>query len=301
MLGQLQLLDRTVYITPDGVVFPLTAPEKWWVLTEEGFGMPPIEYVTQRGPFQHGETLKDFFLRPRIMQLTMRVNGCSRAEYWNLRTQMLAMFAPGRVGISPGMLRKYLANGTVREINVYVVDSPSFPGKVADAWDEWSITDTIRFEAFDPRFKDPNIHTFSYVSSGGSSGTFPITFPLTIASFSSSGGGIPINYVGNWLTYPTIILNGPLVGVLIRNLTTGEKIELTGSIASGRVVTIDLAFGRKTATLDDGTNVIGLITSDSDIGTFHLAPGPNNIQINATGTSAISSVVLTWYDRFIGI
>lgn len=299
--GRGRLLDRTVYVTPDGVSLLLSAPEKWWVLTEEGFGMPPIEYVTQRGPFQHGETLKDFFLRPRVVQLTMRVNGCSRSEYWDLRNQILGVMRPGRDGTSPGVLRKYLANGAVRELECYIVDGPSFPGKSANKWDEWSIMDTLRFQALDPVLRNPALKTFAYVSTGGASGTFPLTFPLTIAAFSSPGGGLPINYLGNWLSYPTIILNGPLVGPLVRNLTTGEKIEFSGSIASGRVVTIDLTFGHKTVTLDDGTNQIGFISSDSDLGSFHLTPGNNQIQVNATGTSAISSVVLQWYDRFIGI
>ncbi|MCI0551432.1 MAG: exo-alpha-sialidase, partial [Anaerolineae bacterium] len=58
------------YIGPDGQVYPLVTPHLpvgRFVMNFSGFGMPPFDYVTQRGPFQHGETVRDFFARPRIV------------------------------------------------------------------------------------------------------------------------------------------------------------------------------------------------------------------------------------------
>ena len=65
IVSSLSNQDRITYITPDGVEYMLSPPV--WVLQEDGFGMPPIEYVTQRGPLQHGETVKNLFLRPRTI------------------------------------------------------------------------------------------------------------------------------------------------------------------------------------------------------------------------------------------
>lgn len=291
-------LDRLTYITPDNVEYMLSAPV--FVLQEDGFGMPPIEWVTERGPFQHGETVKDFFLRPRTVQLVVRRNGCSRAEYWNIRNTLLDILRPGRGPLGrprPGTLRKYTANGAVRELQAYPSEGPGFPSRGPDVWDQYSVQDTLRFTCYDPIAKDPKIKSTTF-SAVGSQGVFPITFPFQTSSF---GSNTTVQYAGTWLSYPTVILNGPLNGPIVRNLTTGEKIQLDGSIASGRTVTIDLTFGTKTVTLDDGTNMIGLVSADSDLATFHLTPGVNLLSAFSSGTASGSNIVLQWYERYIGL
>lgn len=291
-------MDRLTYITPDGIEYMLSEPV--WVLQEDGLGMPPMEYVTQRGPFQDGETVKAVFLRPRTIQLVVRRNGCSRAEYWNLRNQLLDILRPRGLRVTPGTLRKYLANGGVREFAVFPSEGPGFPSHPSTSWDQWSIQDTVRFTCYDPVARDPTQQTKLFVSSGGTSGTFPITFPLSIASFSSAGA-TPIKNVGTWDSFPVIVINGPATGPQVTNVTTGEKIVLSYVVPSGHSVTIDLAFGDKTVKLDDGTNLIGFVTPDSDLGTFHLQPGDNNVQVFATGTSVVTSIVVNWFTRYIGI
>lgn len=294
--GSPQIFDRLTYITPDGVEYMLSSPT--FVLQEDGLAMPPIEWITQRGPAQHGETLKGFFLRPRIIQMVVRREGCSRDDYWRLRGQLMDMLRPNRTtNPTPGILRKYTSLGQIREYDVYATEGPGFPSHDPDHWDQWAIHDTLRFTAYDPAARDPTVHALSFVS-GGVVGSFPITFPWQIASFGSSA---PVTYNGTWLSYPTIIINGPMTSPLIRNLTTNELIQLNYAVGSGRTVTIDLRYGFKSITLDDGTNLIGFASSDSDLGTFHLQPGPNTFQIFGTGTSAVSSVQLSWFERFIGV
>ncbi len=300
MRGDAKQIDKTYYITPDGIQYNLDDGRKGFLLSDEGYGMPPIEYITQRGPFQHGESVMDFFLRPRTFQLTIRKQGCSRAEYWNIRNALLDMLRPGRLDGGPeaGTLRKVLANGMVRDLQAYVSEGPSFPGRQLGVWDEWSIQDTIRFTAFDPIARDPTLHSQAFISSGTSVFAFPVTFPVTFGGFSGAEG---IVYHGTWLTYPVLRLNGPLTSPHVENLTTGETFILGTTIATGRQVTVDFGYGAKTVTLDDGTNMIGYVTTDSALGTFHLNPGINNFQVTATGASAISSVVIEWYERFIGV
>lgn len=291
-----QVMERTSYITPDGLELRFVSP--WFILQEDGFGMPPIEYVTQRGPFQHGETVKEMWLRPRTIQILVRREACNRPEYATLRDSLIDYLRPNRGGhvVTPGLLRKYKANGGVREWFVYPTEGPSFPSHEPDKWDQWAIQDTIRFTAYDPVARDPTPHTLTYAATGGTASTFPITFPLSFASFGSSG---PLAYAGTWDTFPTVVINGPATGALIRNLTTNEELNLSYAIPSGRVVTITLDYGNKKVLLDDGTNLIGYMTTGSAVGTFHLQPGLNDLQIYASGTSAITSIILSWYDRYI--
>jgi len=288
--------ERIAYITADDVELNLSAP--WYVMQEDGFGMPPLEFVTQRGPFQHGETVKDIWVRPRTMQLIIRRSGTSRTDYQRLRMALIDTLRFNRSAHgAPGRLRKYLATGLVVEWDVFASEGPGFPSHDPNVWDQWSVQDTIRFTAYDPIARNPILRSTSYGASGVV-GLFPITFPLQIASF---GASVPIDYRGTWGTFPTLYLNGPLTGTLIRNLATDEKLSFSYTIPSGRVVTIDLNYGRKTVTLDDGTNLIGYMSSDSDIGSFHLQPGENTMQIFATGTSAVSSVIFHWFDRYLGV
>lgn len=290
-----QVMERLSYITPDGQELRFVSP--WYVIQEDGFGMPPLEYITQRGPFQHGETVKEVWLRPRTIQILVRREACNRPDYATLRDSLVNYMRPNRLPtITPGILRKYRANGTVREWFVYLTEGPSFPSHEPDKWDQWAIQDTIRFTAYDPVARDPTPHTQTYAATGGTASTFPITFPISFASFGSSD---PLNYVGTWGTFPTIVINGPATGTLIRNLTTDEELNLSYAIPSGRVVTITLDYGNKRVLLDDGTNLIGYLTPSSDIGSFHLQPGVNDMQIYASGTSTITSVILSWYDRYI--
>lgn len=288
-------LERTSYITPDGVEYPFLSPA--FIMQEEGLGMPPIDFVTQRGPFQHGESVKAAFLKPRTIQVVVRRNACSRAEYWNIRNTLLDILRPNRQLQDPGIYRKRLANGQIRDWLVYATEGPGFPSHDPGKWDEWSVQDTIRFTAFDPVAFDPNLQSVSFISSG-SIGAFPITFPWQIASFGV--GAQSVTYDGTWLTYPTLLFSGPLTGPSIRNITTDEQISLAVAIPPGAVVTMDLSYGRKTATLDNGTNVIGYVSADSDVASFHLEPGINQLQVSATGTSSASSITLQYYRRFVG-
>lgn len=287
------------YVAPDGLKLSMAPP--FFIVQDDGYGMPPIDYVTQRGPFQHGVTPKDFFLLPRVIQVIYRRNACSRAEYWNLRAQLLDVLRPGRLNgkPTPGILRKYLSNGKVREFFAIIQEGPSFPSNGDGTWDEWSIRDTLRFVCHDPVARDPNVKSVIVQSSGGTSGLFPITFPFTFGSLGT--GGVTITYGGTWLSYPTIVFTGPLTGPIVNNLTTGEKVQLDTTIPAGRVVTANLQYGFKTVQLDDGTNYIGFVSPDSDMASFHLQPGTNQMQIIASGTSVASSIAIQWFERFIGI
>src|SRR5688572_21537598 len=110
--------EFTDYIGADGNVYPLhvPAPIGKWAISQSGWGTPPIEYVTQRGPFQHGETVIDYFLRPRVVQLLIRQQFCNRDDYWTGRAALLNGIRPNRqltpTAILPGTLRRTLSDGS---------------------------------------------------------------------------------------------------------------------------------------------------------------------------------------------
>ena len=304
-----QQLEFTHYISPDGKMYDFNNKVDKFVYPIDNLGMSPIRYITQRGPFQHGETLLDFFLEPRLIQLRHRRLAHSRNGLWDNRDDMLDFLRPNRQAANSlvhGVLRKVLPDGRRRDLSVLVQQGPEF-GNSPGNWDEWATEDVIRFIAHDPTFFDPTEVSESFGFSSFDELQFPITFPISFFS-STLDETSDFDYSGTWLTYPTITILGPISGIIITNTSIDKKIELDYSISAGETVIINTAYGNKTIVNGDGTNLIGTLTTDSDLDTFHIAPDPvaangvNTIRVQGTQANPdVTSIVFSYYTRYIGI
>lgn len=313
----MKVAEFTEYIAPDGVTYKFDAGDRF-LISEEGLGLPPVEYITQKGPFQHGENLVDYRLGVRTIQLLLRQDTCSRFDYWTSRASLLNMVRPNRyVGsdFGPGTLRKKLPDGTIRDIDVIIEQGPIFSARSLDHWDEFGFTETLRFLAHNPTFYDPeqrsvqwetlvDATTEDYLIFGTTSFSFVFPFVLGVTTFVSEK---TVAYPGTWHSYPRITVLGPQEDFKITNVSTGEFIQLDYNIAAGEEVTIDLPFGNKTVENNVGTSLIGTVTPTSNLATFHIAPDPevpggvNVFRVDSVGTSAASKVLMEYYIRYIGI
>ena len=296
------------YFSPAGELYPLSvpAPAGRWVIGASGLGLPPVEYATTRGPAQNGVTVRDFALGPRIIQLLIRQQFCSRDGWWAGRSAILDGLRPNRQLIAtaavPGTLRFTRADGSRRSIGAFLEAGPGFEPSQVGRWDEWAFQEVLRFFCPDPVFYDAQEQAEAFVASDQL--VFPVTFPLV---FGALAGSTAITYTGTWPEYPTIVITGPATSPRVENTTTGEFIEMDTVIPAGVSVTIALSYGQKTVTDSLGNNLIGTVTTDSDLATFHLAAAPeapggvNVITVSATGTGGASSIVLTYYRRYIGM
>jgi hypothetical protein len=304
-------IEFTKYISPDGEIYNFDNQFNKFLLSGIGnMGMPDINYRTERGPFQDGSTPLGFVLEPRVVTMSHRFNGGCRQEYWDNRAEMLNALRPNRQAIGEfetGELVKVLPDGTERRLLVLVQEGPRFPGIVRGRWDEFSAQDVINFIAHDPIFYDPNqCQQELTFASGQDELDFPIEFSIQF----SSDGSVPtdtITYLGTYKSFPTILMVGPLTDPIVNNITTQEKIKYEGTIAAGRTVVINLEFGNKTITDDLGNNLIGNLSTDSDLANFHLEPHPgaedgvNQIGVAANATTANSRIAMSWFSRYIGI
>lgn len=308
-------MDFTKYISPDGLEYNFDDGLRW-LMSEEGYGMPEIDYITQKGPFQHGETVIDYRLKPRIIQLQLRQDSCDRWTYWEERALLIDMLRPNRNLYgqrNPGTLRKELPDGSQFDLKVVLEQGPVFQGRDIKRWDEWGYTETIRFIAHDPVFYNPVLQTVTYVLATQNHLIFPFVFipnPGTDLVFATDVlyGTTSIPYPGTWMSFPTIQLTGPLNGPDIQNLSTGERIKMNYNIAPGEQVTITLDYGNKQVYNSVGTNLIGTISTDSDFATFHIAPDPEvpngtNVVSVLGGGAIVGTTVIcfNYYERYIGI
>lgn len=152
------LQEFDVYLDPLGNEFNLHDAEVFFIMSGTGHGMPPIEYITERGPLQHGESLIDYRLRPRLITMVTRRRFPCRQDYWDGRDDLLDALRPNRQAIgqfNPGVLRKILPDGSMRDIKVMIESGPAFEPRALDKWDELAFTEILRFVAHDPIFFDP--------------------------------------------------------------------------------------------------------------------------------------------------
>lgn len=306
-----RLIEFDKYIAPDGIVYSFNnAATQFLISGIQGQGLPSIDYRVQRGPFQDGVTPLGYTLGTRTVFLTHRRNAGCRDEYWDIRADFLNHIRPNRQAVGefvPGILRKTLPNGDKRDLSVFILEGPDFVGKQQGRWDEYSFQEVITFIAHDPIFFNPDsLLQELTLPDNGDELAFAIEFPIRF----SAPGGVPtddIQYNGTYKSYPTFILQGPMREPVIDNISTGERIKIEDDIDAGRTVTINLTFGNKTVTDDLGNNLIGELSVDSDLATFHLAPDPeadgglNEIGITAQLTDANSRATISWFERYLGI
>lgn len=83
-------------LLPSGDVIELSTDKKKWVLSSQGWGIPPINWQTTQGPYQHGQTVRDYRLQPRTIQLLINESFCSRDAFWAGREALINSLRPNQ-------------------------------------------------------------------------------------------------------------------------------------------------------------------------------------------------------------
>lgn len=175
-----KMVEWDSYISPDDIEYEFDNRVTRWLISETGWGTPPIDYITQRGPFQDGETVKDFFLAPRLIRLLVRNLYCNRTDYWAGRGDLLDQIRPNRQsslgGVDPGHLRKYQPDGTIRQIDVFIREGPQFEPAQRNTWDHFSFQEMLHFVAYNPVIYDPASKSSTFSESDSGELEFPAKF-----------------------------------------------------------------------------------------------------------------------------
>lgn len=294
--------DTTLEIIVGGNTYQLDDVDNYLWLGQQGFGMAPVSRKTVRGPQQDGESDVGFVLDPRVLAIDLAAFGSSYEDYYSKRDALLRRFVPQE---DPIKVRVTLPDESKRQIDCHYIGELDYPSRDKLGWAQRT---AVALRATDPTFYDPATKTRVFRVAESDGLVFPITFSIHFVSSIISEGDT-IGYGGSWRSYPTIILRGPLENPIVNNLTTGHKLELVHNIASGETVTIELTPGNKSVEDQDGNNLIGTLSADSDLADFHLAAPQdgsssrdNVIQISAGGAIAgTSEIEMRWLERYVGI
>lgn len=276
------------------------------VVSVMGVGIAPTRRLSQRGPLQHGETDIGYRLDPRMVTLVLVSSGESLAAADTHRDTLARIFAPRLT--TPVKLRYTRDDAAVRELACRVSGIVDMP---IGEFDRIGVMQRVGVQlvAADPNWYDPDPQQMSMALASISSGlAVPVEVPLLVESGSGGDGRIQIEYTGTFDEFPIITLVGPIEDALIVNETTGDELFFDGyTITAGTSVTIDLRYGYKTVTKNDGTNLIDKLTSGSDLATWRLASiletgdGVNVIRLSGASLTDASQVSMIYHTRYISL
>lgn len=283
------IVGATTYALSDGNPF--------YVENGAGLGLGPVRRLWQRSPRQDGHTDKGARLDPRYLYLVMWFAGASLAAADGHRDTLAEMFRPRT---EPGKLRVTREDGAVRQVDAHFEGLMDWPTSKPDRLGVFQRF-LVQLKAHDNVWYDPSLVNLGFETVIGATEGFqiPMQIPWNQVGATLIDATEVVNYAGNYREYPVVVITGPANDPVIVNTTTGEKLDFTGaSIGGGDAFTIT----PRAKKVVDSSNVRQLdkLTNDSDLGTFHLEPGVNEIDVDiATGASTATRVSIQYYNRYV--
>lgn len=303
--------EFNTYITPDGVEFVLQDYGIRAIMSIDGEGAPPVDYTSQKGIFQDGETLQAATLTPRIVSLEFYRSGYDDDDYQQARSNLIDVMRHNRgsgATISRGRLRRYYKDGQIRDLFCLPEKGPNLDREFQKG-NRFNVLDKIKMIAHDPTYWD-GLQTTVNIDLGTADDNMaiPMNIPLYIGG-SQVNVSPNVNYSGTYHTFPTFTLTGPMNRFYAKNVATGDYIDFRYQIPVGKSVTINLEYGQKTAIDSDGIHRLGSITRDSSPESLSIVPharainGVNQFNFIVTGINVAngSTAQMKYYRRFTGI
>jgi hypothetical protein len=192
------------------------------------------------------------------------------------------------------MTLEYHRDGfTAVRLSVVPVESPQFKDSdgavVSDA--------DMEFYAPDAYWTSDTDEVVNLASTAGGF-QFPLQLPVEIVLATTS---INIFNVSDYSAPMVARIFGSITGPRLVNVTTGEILEISGTIAAGSYIEIDTSFGHKSITLVEPSttsNVFDRLVLGSVF--WQLRPGTNTIKLESSSSSGGSATII-WRPRFSGV
>ncbi len=285
--------ENVTWITSGGENVDLSSDPYEVLIGRQGIFMPNYQFYETQVPDQPGSRLTNVLAQPREMDLPLMVRGATRSAYLaNVRSLATKI----HTGNGDGMLKVTSADGTVRTLTCRYkrgLEMTGQPDYEALTWNRVILT----FRAMDPFWYaiSPVVDTWSLSTSTGYFLPMP---PLRVTS-SAIFADVTVANDGDVESWPVWTINGPGSLIVIENFDTFKKIDLPVSLSLGESIAIDTRPNIKTVVKNDGTNLFPSLTSDSSL--WPLQRGNNGVRVTMNGANASSSVVLSFYPRFLSI
>jgi len=270
------------WFPPSGTVLAFTTGNAaaYRLMVADGLEPVAVEPLSIKSPNQPGDTAVDVIVPGRVVTLGGLIQAATPAALWTLRQELARSVAqqPTRLGetYALGRLRVTIDGRQPLEVDALPrsthVPRPTGTKTLAPF--------DLEFYAPNPYWRDPTDTQVLFTAAGGFA--FPITFPLVMPS---NNVLVAIDNVGDVDTPIVARLYGDITTARIMNVTTGETLEITGQVVSGKYLEIATGFGLKRVdevTLADGTRVSAMDRINLSKPDFWaLRPGLNSVKFEA--------------------
>lgn len=265
------------------------------------WGLSPAHRITQRGPFQNGDSDIDFRLDPRIINLPIVVPASNFADMMQKRSDLMKVFKHGNDTIN----FRLVWNDGVNGYQYRQVDARINGGLQLDAnTQENTIRGVLQLRCADPTWYSDAVQYYDLTSTVfGDPTLIPKPYPVTYGSSQNTANRITtFTYDGSWNADPVITINGGLTSIIMTD-TLGHEIKIN-SVPFGETWTITLGYNitvvdqngiNKFSQLDITSNLVQWAVY-AESGT--VPNGANTISVSATGSGTIFMSFLT---RYIGV
>lgn len=283
------IADYQLVIATTGLVLGPTTDyiiRRW-----DGYGLPGIRTTEHMRPFDHGAFLSSEYLTPRTWSAEIAVRGDDATE---------------AMANSDALNQAWYFDATANasfDTSTYVV--VKMPGQVArrlygrprrNAADLASIINArgeakLEFYAADPRWYSDTLSQATFNTATAVSGKgFNKSFDYGWGG-SGTNGSLSVVNAGNFPTYPSIVLTGPLTNITLTNETTGQSLVITYTLPAAETLTID--FNAKTILLNGSAS-----RYSAKSGTWWmLKPGANSLRMTVNAGSGTGLV--SWRDAWL--
>lgn len=262
-------------------------------------GLEPVQVnpLSIKSPNQPGDTAVDVVVPGRVVTLTGMVQASSVAQAWGLRATLAQALAqqPTRLGetYALGRLRVTVDGRTPLELECVprsvALERPTLKSIVPF---------DLEFYAPFPYWREISDTQILFTAAGGF--TWDLTFSLAMPS---NNVQVDIDNVGDVDTPILARLYGDITTGRIKNLTTGETLEITGNLPATKYWEVNTAFGSKYVreyTIATGVYVSAMSKINLALPDFwSLRPGLNTVKFEADINTS-GRAELYWRTRYSG-
>ena len=296
----------------DGATISLDRDARWALQGMSGHGAPDTRVQAAGSPDRDERLPIHAPAQPRLLALTLRIQGADLAAYETNRAALAAAFAPWRdtgVRARPGLLTLTLADGRVRTLRAFPRQGLAWAaGRQRGA----RTVESILLEAPDPFWYDPTpIAGQATIQGPGNlrfNATTELAFPAGWGSDQPSAT-IHIANAGSMRSFPVFTVAGPALDPTFRLGATGFTAAFDLTLPAG--LTLRLTLGAQpdgnadfpaAVLIDDlggETNVLGALRSGSRF--WALGPGANTVFLSQGAPEAGTVYQYRFFQREVAV
>ena len=287
------------YQVPDGTRLYFYRGGKRTLQGFTKFAMPDITFIEDRGPNQHGTTVHDYRLQPRVITMDWFGRNCNgrQCEY----ADIVEAIRPTHEDY-PGYLRVINQDTSLLEIPARIQTGPDGGWNIDSGLTPLQVRDVLQWYCPDPVWREVEQQTATATVEIADS-CLDLCLPACLGT-GILNTEIDVCYNGTWKgDQITFVLTGPLDTPTITNETTNQTIQLNYNIATNDEVTITILPETTTVTSLINGDIIGTVTSISDLVFFNLAARQTNeiVFSGANGIEGSTSISMNYYTRYLSV